>query len=136
MSNWLPTRKITVSIAALALLAIIPVVPANPQQVTVSPKLAYPPVCTSTSCSADPAGFVSIAVSSSSVTVSTSAVTANSQILVQMDTSLASALGVTTCNNSTKLYYVSGRTPGTSFTISTNGAVTTNPACLSYVIIN
>jgi hypothetical protein len=136
MTNWLSTHKITALVAALALLAIIPVGAAHPQQVTVTPKLAYSPVCTSTSCAADPAGFVSIAVGSASVTVTTSAVTANSQILAQMDTSLASALGVTTCNNATKLYYVSARTPGTSFTISTATALATNPACLSYVIIN
>jgi hypothetical protein len=132
-----------VFIGALAIVSLFLVVTANPQQATVSPKLAYTPICVSSApapnCSADPAGFVVIAVSSSTVVVSTSAVTANSQIFVQFDASLASALGITQCNSASGVantYFVSARTAGSSFTIGSSNSITNHPACLSYFIVN
>jgi hypothetical protein len=68
--------------------------------------------------------------------VSTTAVTANSQIFVQEDSSLGTKLSVT-CNTTTgRDYTVSARTAGTSFTITASAAPVTNPACLSYFIVN
>ncbi|HEV2176543.1 MAG TPA: hypothetical protein VGW33_04980 [Terriglobia bacterium] len=90
-------------------------------------------------CGSSAAGSVRIAASASTVQVNTTAVTANSQIQVIFDESLGSKLGVT-CNTSTAseaaAYFISGRSAGASFTIKTNTAPTTNPACLSYTIEN
>jgi hypothetical protein len=73
------------------------------------------------------------------VVVNTSAVTANSQIFVQFDESLGTALGVT-CNTlgaaEGNRYFISARAAGTSFTIKAANSNGTNPACLSYVIVN
>jgi hypothetical protein len=80
-------------------------------------------------------GSVVVAASATSVVVNTTAVTANSQILVTFDASLGTKLGVT-CNATVPaLYGVSARTAGTSFTVSAS-ASTTNPACFSYLVIN
>ncbi len=87
-------------------------------------------------CSAAPAGSVAIAAAGTTVTVNTTAVTANSQIFLQEDSSLGTKLSVT-CNTTTgRLYTVTARTAGTSFVITASAAPTTNPACLSYSIVN
>lgn len=87
-------------------------------------------------CGSAAAGSVSIAVSATSVVVDTTAVTANSQILVLWDSSLSSKLGIT-CNSAfASSPFVSARTPGTSFTLSIVSAPVTNPYCYSYSIIN
>ena len=84
-------------------------------------------------------GSVTVAAAATTKVVNDSAVTANSQIFVQFDESLGTKLGVT-CNTAgaseAALYFVSARTAGTSFTIKTNVAPTTNPACLSFHIVN
>jgi hypothetical protein len=81
--------------------------------------------------------MVVVAASAATVVVDTTAVTANSEIFVQEDTTLGTALSVT-CNTSnvTPTPYVSARTAATSFTITVSGSVTTNPLCLTYRIIN
>jgi hypothetical protein len=103
-----------------------------------------PSITTSTNCSsaASPAvcgsaaaGSVLIAVGVSNVQVSTSAVTANSQIFFMPDASLGLRLGVT-CNTTLTPFYISTRSPGSSFTIATTAAVSVNPMCGSYMIIN
>ena len=90
-------------------------------------------------CGAAPAGSVVIAAAGTTVTVNTTAVTANSQILVAFDESLGTKLGVT-CNSASASeaaqYFVSARSAGSSFTLKTSVAPTTNPACLSYLIAN
>lgn len=87
-------------------------------------------------CSAAPAGSVVIAAAGTAVTVNTTAVTAASQIFIQEDSSLGTKLSVT-CNTTTgRTYTVSARTAATSFTVTSSAAPTTNPACLSYFIIN
>lgn len=91
---------------------------------------ASPAVCGSAS-----AGSVAIAASSSNVVVDTTAVTANSQIVVTFDSSLGTKLGVT-CNTLPQQPYVSARTAGTSFTISVAGTFSTRPGCFSYLILN
>ena len=87
-------------------------------------------------CSAAPAGSVTIAAAATTITVNTTAVTANSQIFVFEDSSLGTRLGVT-CNTTTgRTYTVTARTAATSFVITSSAAPTTNPACLSYAIVN
>lgn len=98
---------------------------------------ANPSVAT---CSAAPAGFFSCATQASAGTcqVNTTAVTANSTILVQPDSTLGTALSVT-CNTTADTGLtaprVSSRSAATSFTI-TLGTFSTNPLCFSYAIIN
>lgn len=94
--------------------------------------------CNSTggTCSAAPAGSVTIAAAATTVTVSTTAVTANSQIFVQEDSSLGTRLSVT-CNTTTgRAYTVTARTAATSFVITADAAPVTNPACLSFFVVN
>ena len=96
--------------------------------------------CTSSaspaSCSAAPAGSVALAAAATTLVVNTTAVTAGSQILITEDSSLGSLLGITCNTTAGRTYSVSARTAGTSFTIKSNTAPTTNKACLSYLIIN
>jgi hypothetical protein len=92
------------------------------------------------SCSAAPAGFFSCATNASTGTcvVDTTAVTANSVIQIQPDSSLGTALSVTcntTADSGLTAPRVSARAAGTSFTI-TLGTFTTNPECFSYIVIN
>lgn len=86
-------------------------------------------------CSAAGAGSVAVASGGSTLTVNTTAVTANSQIQLTFDSSLGTRLGVT-CNTTVNQPTVSARTAGTSFTITMGAAVSTNPACVSYSIVN
>ena len=96
--------------------------------------------CTSSAapavCAAAPAGSVVVAAAATTVTVNTTAVTANSQILLTEDSSLGTKLSVT-CNTTTgRTYTVTTRTAATSFIITSSAAPTTNPACLSYTVLN
>ena len=87
-------------------------------------------------CAAAAAGSVVIAAAGTTVTVNTTAVTANSQILITEDSSLGTKLGVT-CNTVIgRNASVTARTAATSFVISVDVAPVTNPMCLSYWIIN
>jgi hypothetical protein len=85
-------------------------------------------------CGSAAAGSVAVAASSTSVVVQTTAVTANSQIILTFDSSLKAKLGVT-CNTTFAQGYITARTPDTSFTI-TASPPSTNPACFNYEIIN
>lgn len=87
-------------------------------------------------CGSAAAGRASIAAAATTVTVATTAVTANSEIFIQEDATLGTALSVT-CNTTTgRTYTVTTRTAGTSFVVTASAAPTTNPACLSYRIVN
>lgn len=89
-------------------------------------------------CGSAAAGRFVIDVGSTSVVVSTTAVTANSEIFVMFDSSLGTALGIT-CNTTPATVAVpsiTARTAATSFTLSVTGTVGTNPACWSYRIVN
>jgi lysophospholipase L1-like esterase len=92
-------------------------------------------------CGSAAAGSVALPTNavSSSIVVNTTAVTANSQILVTTDDTLGTKLGVT-CNSTVATLVggltISARTAGTSFTIANNVAVVTNPLCVSYLVIN
>jgi hypothetical protein len=97
---------------------------------------ASPAVCASANAGtvAVPTGTVSVAL-----TVNTTAVTANSQIFLMSDDSLGTKLGVT-CNSTLATLVgglaITARTAGTSFTMTYNGTIATNPLCVSYQIIN
>ena len=90
-------------------------------------------------CGSAAAGSFVIAAGTTSVVVDTTAVTANSQILLTEDSSLGTGLGVT-CNTQSLLTLgvpkVTARTGGTSFTASVEVGPTTNPLCISYAIFN
>lgn len=86
-------------------------------------------------CGAAAAGSVVIAAAGTTVTVNTTAVTANSQIMLMYDASLGTRLSVTCNATEPALYGVTARTPATSFTITASVSVT-NPICFSYIIIN
>jgi len=87
-------------------------------------------------CGSASAGRVTIATSATTVTVTTEAVSANSEIFVQEDQSLDTALGVTCNMTMGRSYTVTARTAGMSFVITASAAPSTNPACLSYRIVN
>jgi len=94
-------------------------------------------------CSAYAAGWVAMPTNAtaSTLVINTSAVTATSQIQLTTtsDTTVGTALGVT-CNTSlatlTGGVTATARTAGTSFTIQNNVAVSTNPLCVAYFVIN
>lgn len=96
---------------------------------------ASPAVCVAAS-----AGSVALptGVTTVSLVVNTTAVTANSEISLTPDDSVT--IAGTTCNNVlatlTGGLAVTARTPGTSFTITYNGTIATNPLCVSYKIMN
>lgn len=86
-------------------------------------------------CGSAAAGSFVVDAAATETVVSTTAVTANSQIFVMFDSSLGARLGVT-CNVTVALPAVTARTAGTSFTITVPTAPTSNPACYSYFIVN
>lgn len=86
-------------------------------------------------CGSAAAGAVVVAAGATTVTVNTTAVTANSQIFILNDDSLGTRLGVT-CNTSPQTMFVSARSAGTSFQITLSVAPTTNPECISYLVVN
>lgn len=86
-------------------------------------------------CGSASAGSVVVDAGSTTVVVSTTAVTANSQIHVTFDSSLGARLGIT-CNTTAALPFVSARTAATSFTLSVTVAPAADAACYSYSIIN
>lgn len=89
-------------------------------------------------CTAAPAGSVVVDAADTATVVSTTVVTANSQIFLQIDASLGTRLSVT-CNTQAASVFnprVTARTAATSFTITVDAGPTTNPLCLSYFIVN
>jgi hypothetical protein len=86
-------------------------------------------------CGSAAAGTVVIAAAATTVVVDTTAVTANSEIFIQYDSSLGTKLSVT-CNTTVALPAITARTGGTSFTITVPAAPAVNPACYSYHIVN
>jgi hypothetical protein len=65
-------------------------------------------------------------------------VTANSQIFLNIDESLGTKLSVT-CNTTLSTLVnpvITSRTAGTSFTFVIGAIIATNPACVSYSILN
>lgn len=97
---------------------------------------ASPAVCGSAAAGsiAFPTGTTNV-----SLTVDTTAVTANSQIFIFPDSSLGTKLGIT-CNSTLSTLAggveITARTPGTSFTATFNSTIATNALCASYLIVN
>jgi hypothetical protein len=91
------------------------------------------------SCSAAPAGSVAVPTGTNpTLVINTSAVTANSQILLSVDETRGSALSVT-CNTTLANLpapVVTARSAGTSFTIQLPATVAGNPVCVNYMVIN
>jgi hypothetical protein len=91
-------------------------------------------------CGSAASGAVAIPTGVSSVTlqVNTTAVTANSRIMLLSDDSLT--IASTTCNSTLATLVgglaVTARNPGVSFTVTYNATIATNPLCISYNIIN
>lgn len=88
-------------------------------------------------CGSASSGSFVIAAAGTSVTVNTTAVTANSQIYVQEDESLGTKLGVT-CNTGILANppAITARTAATSFAVGITAGLAVNPVCFSYSIIN
>jgi hypothetical protein len=87
-------------------------------------------------CGSASAGSVGLSTGARSILISTTAVTAQSQIFIQEDASLGSALGVTCDPNPGRSYLIVNRTPGVSFEIVASSTPAGAPACLSYHILN
>src|SRR6266567_1703320 len=114
---------------------------------TLTGTVTIPKVTTTTNCAnaASPAvcgsaaaGAVTIAAGSTTVTVNTTAITAASEIFIQTDDSVT--IAATTCNSTLATLVggiaVTARTVSTSFQITFNGVIATNPLCISYHIVN
>ena len=90
-------------------------------------------------CSSFAAGTVALPTGTNpTLQVNTTAVTANSIILLTVDESLGTKLSVT-CNTTLSTLLnpvVTARTGGTSFTFTIGAVIATNPACVSYEVIN
>lgn len=81
-------------------------------------------------------GSVAMANPATTITVTTTAVSANSTILVFEDATLGTKLGVT-CNATLgRTYMVTTRTAGTSFVITASATPAANSACLNYQIMD
>lgn len=94
--------------------------------------------CASTggTCGSAASGSVGITNPATTVTVSTTAVTANSVIIVQEDSTLGTKL-TATCNATLgRTFMVTTRTPGASFIITASATPAANTACLNYWIVN
>lgn len=90
-------------------------------------------------CGSAASGAVAVPTGTNpTLTVNTTAVTANSIILLTIDEGLGTKLSVT-CNSTLSTLVnpvVTARTAATSFTITIGSTLVTNPACVSYLIIN
>jgi len=90
-------------------------------------------------CAAASAGAVAMPTGvNPTLVVNTTAVTAGSEILLTVDDSVT--IGGTTCNSTLATLVggmaITARSANTSFTVSYNGTITTNPLCFVYAIIN
>lgn len=87
-------------------------------------------------CGSAAAGHFVIPAGATTVTVNTTAVTANSEILINEDQSLGAALSVTCNTGISSVPAVSARVAGTSFSVVISASLATNPVCYDYSIIN
>ena len=131
IQNTIPTGTAPLSITSTTPVANLTTEPPVVLTATNCTSAASPAVC-----AAAPAGAVVIAASATTVVVDTTAVTALSDIIISEDSSMGGRLS-STCNTTLgRTYAVTARTTATNFTITSSAAPTTNPACLSYVILN
>lgn len=87
------------------------------------------------SCGTATAGFVAIPVGQATNSIGMNLMTANTQVLLQFDSSLGTALGVT-CNTTPQQISVTSRNVASGFGVSVPTAPTTNPLCFSYLAVN
>lgn len=89
-------------------------------------------------CAASSAGVVAVPTGTNpTLVINTTAVTATSEIFLQIDES--ATIAATTCNSTLSTLVqpvVTARTAATSFTIQIGAIIATNPACVSYHIVN
>lgn len=108
------------------------------QSATFAGSLVYSN-CSTSSCGSNISGGMTIPASSTTRTISTTAVTANSQIFIVEDASLGTRLGVT-CNTQALTVLgaprVTSRTAGASFVVSIDLGPTTNPMCFDWWVVN
>lgn len=113
---------------------ITPLIWTNAQTTTNCSSATSPAVCVAAA-----AGSVAVPTGTNpTLVVNTTAVTATSQIHATVDSSLGAKLGVT-CNSSAATLgnpIVIARTAGVSFTLELGCIVATNPACVSYTVVN
>jgi hypothetical protein len=104
----------------------------------VPPALAacYDGTATPADCGASATGTVIISAAATAVVVNTTAVTANSQVFIQEDSSMGTKLSVTCNTTISRTYAVTARTAATSFTLTSSAAPSSNPACLHYWVVN
>jgi hypothetical protein len=88
------------------------------------------------SCTSAPAGIIAIPLESSKVTVSTTAVTAKSDIHVDENTTYRPLLGLTCDASFRRHYQIIQQVGGTGFTTTTDMRPNLNPACWSFTITN
>lgn len=90
-------------------------------------------------CAAAAAGSVALPTGTNpTLVVNTTAVTANSQIFLTVDEGLGTKLSVT-CNTTLSTLLnpvVTARSAGVSFTFTIGAIIASNPACVSYFIVN
>ena len=114
----------------------------NPCSNLVFPTLGTTTNCANGSapatCGSAASGAVAVPTGTNpTLTINTTAVTANSRIFLGIDESLT--ISATTCNTTLSTLVqpvVTARTAGTSFTIQIGAVIATNPACVSYLIVN
>lgn len=87
-------------------------------------------------CGAASSGAVALPAGGTTLTVNTTAVNAVSRILITENTTVGTELSVTCNTTVVRTYAVTTITAGTSFVITTSGAPVTDPACLSFMIVN
>ena len=89
-------------------------------------------------CGSARAGSVAVPTGATpTLVINSTAVTANSEILLNVDES--ATIAGTTCNTTLATLVnpvVTARSAGTSFTIQMNSTLATNPACVDYQIVN
>jgi hypothetical protein len=85
-------------------------------------------------CGSAPAGKIAVPASQTSYTVNTTAVTANSEVLVQQVTDNSGLPSSPTCGSGLIAPIVSSRVAGTSFALATTSIATVT--CFQYTLIN
>lgn len=89
-------------------------------------------------CGTNATGSVAVPTGTNpTLTINTTAVTANSQIFLQIDE--GATIAATTCNTTLSTLVqpvVTARIAATSFTIQIGAIIATNPACVHYSIVN
>lgn len=90
----------------------------------------------SAQCGSAAAGSFTLPPGITTVSISTTAVTPQSQIFIQEDASLSSMLGVNCNTAARRSYLVTARAEKIGFTIEASSAPSGQPACISYHILN